>query len=114
MALCRPYARRNDAVCRAMAASTTLPAMTTALQRAVAAAIAAALPEGTMDANEVAQSLGRPPDPTMGDLAFPCFKLAKALRKAPPVIATDVAAALAHAALFTEVRPAGAYVNLRL
>jgi len=89
--------------------------MTTALQQAVAAAIAAALPEAAaMDADLVAQSLGRPPDPTMGDLAFPCFKLAKALRKAPPQIAVDIAAALGNAPLFTEVRPAGAYVNLRL
>jgi arginyl-tRNA synthetase len=88
--------------------------MTTALQRAVAAAIAAALPEGTIDASEVASSLARPPDPTMGDLAFPCFKLSKALRKAPQAIASEVAAALATASLFTEAKPAGAYVNLRL
>jgi arginyl-tRNA synthetase len=89
--------------------------MTTALQQAVAAAIAAALPDGaTIDVAEVAQNLGRPPDPTMGDLAFPCFKLAKALRKAPPQIATDLAAALAGVALFTGVRTSGAYVNVTL
>lgn len=28
-----------------------------------------------------------PPDEKMGDLAFPCFKLSRALRKAPPMIA---------------------------
>ena len=34
-----------------------------------------------------------PPDKAMGDYAFPCFKLSKALRKAPPQIATALAAA---------------------
>ena len=31
-----------------------------------------------------------PPDSNMGDYAFPCFKLAKELRKAPPMIANDI------------------------
>ena len=32
-----------------------------------------------------------PPDKTLGDFAFPCFKLARKLRKAPPMIAQDIA-----------------------
>ena len=31
-----------------------------------------------------------PPNPEMGDYAFPCFKLAKTLRKSPPEIASDL------------------------
>lgn len=31
-----------------------------------------------------------PPDPEMGDYAFPCFKLAKELKKAPPIIANEI------------------------
>ncbi len=31
-----------------------------------------------------------PKDTTMGDYAFPCFRLAKELRKAPPAIANDI------------------------
>ena len=31
-----------------------------------------------------------PPDENMGDYAFPCFKLAKALRKSPQMIATEL------------------------
>ena len=31
-----------------------------------------------------------PKDTSMGDYAFPCFKLAKELRKAPPAIASDI------------------------
>jgi arginyl-tRNA synthetase len=36
-----------------------------------------------------------PPDPAMGDLGFPCFAFAKALRKSPAAIAADLAAAIA-------------------
>ena len=32
-----------------------------------------------------------PPEEKLGDLAFPCFPLAKVLRKAPPLIAKDIA-----------------------
>ena len=31
-----------------------------------------------------------PPNSDLGDYAFPCFKLAKSLRKAPPVIASEI------------------------
>ena len=58
--------------------------------------------------------LERPPDPTMGDLAFPCFALARVLRKAPPLIAKDVAAQMAPDEVIAEVTTAKAYVNIRL
>ena len=32
-----------------------------------------------------------PPDSSLGDIAFPCFKLSRILRKAPPMIAKDLA-----------------------
>lgn len=31
-----------------------------------------------------------PPDSSMGDIAFPCFKLSRILRKAPPMIAKEI------------------------
>ena len=31
-----------------------------------------------------------PPDSSLGDIAFPCFKLSRILRKAPPVIAKEI------------------------
>ena len=43
---------------------------------------------------EIGQALEVPPDPSLGDYAFPCFKLAKGLRKAPPVIAEQLKAAM--------------------
>ena len=43
-----------------------------------------------IDAAEIAGYIEVPPKPEMGDFAFPCFRLAKALRKAPPAIAADI------------------------
>ncbi|MBI3557444.1 MAG: arginine--tRNA ligase [Deltaproteobacteria bacterium] len=55
-----------------------------------------------------------PPDPKMGDFGFPIFKLAKAMRKAPPMIAKDLAAKLAAMPALTskiEISALGPYVN---
>ena len=41
--------------------------------------------------DDISQSIEVPTDTTKGDYAFPCFKLAKSLRKAPPQIANDIA-----------------------
>ena len=43
-----------------------------------------------IDVNELASFLEIPPDTTLGDYAFPCFKLAKELKKAPPMIANEI------------------------
>jgi arginyl-tRNA synthetase len=89
--------------------------MTTALQQDIARAIVDALPsEAGASIASVAEALTAPPDPKLGDLAFPCFKLAKALRKAPPQIATELAATLAGAPAIATAVASGAYVNLHL
>ncbi|PID39014.1 MAG: arginine--tRNA ligase [Proteobacteria bacterium] len=54
------------------------------------------------------------PKPEMGDVGFPVFALAKVLRKAPPLIAKDVAARIEPDAVIAEVNTEKAYVNLRL
>ena len=43
---------------------------------------------------EIAGFLEIPPEREMGDYAFPCFRLAKALKAAPPMIATKLQAAI--------------------
>ena len=43
-----------------------------------------------LDENELITYIEVPPNAEMGDYAFPCFKLAKELKKAPPVIAMDI------------------------
>ena len=40
-----------------------------------------------LDLFEIQEMIEVPQDSKMGDYAFPCFKLAKTLRKAPPLIA---------------------------
>ncbi len=52
-----------------------------------------------------------PADESMGDYAFPCFRLAKTLRKAPPLIAADIAAKVGDAEAFAKVENVNAYVN---
>ncbi len=61
--------------------------------------------------------LETPPKPEMGDIAFPMFPFARVLKKAPPVIAAEVAKrvpAIAGAAEAGSASAAGPYVNVRL
>ena len=44
----------------------------------------------SIEANEIENYIEVPPDSKMGDYAFPCFRLAKELRKAPPAIAQEL------------------------
>lgn len=55
-----------------------------------------------------------PADGKMGDYAFPCFRLAKILRKAPPMIAKDIAQKISDDPIFAKVEPVNAYVNMFL
>ena len=76
------------------------------------AAIAAALAAATgIDEKELCGFLETPPDPAMGDHAFPCFRLAKALRKAPPAIAAELKEKLALPAGISRCEIAGGYLN---
>ena len=52
-----------------------------------------------------------PPQLDMGDFAFPCFVLAKTLRKAPPMIAADIAADESLKDSVFEAKNVGPYVN---
>lgn len=76
-----------------------------------AAKIIAAEVEG-LSQDEVKSLIEVPQDKTMGDLAFPCFRLAKAYRKAPALIAQDVAPKISGSPLFAKVEPVNAYVNM--
>lgn len=48
-------------------------------------------PDATINAEELANMLEYPPDSTMGDIALPCFKLSKVLRRSPVQIAQIIA-----------------------
>jgi len=65
------------------------------------------------DALAVEGAIARPPDVALGMYAYPCFALAKSLRKAPPAIAADMVGAVV-APEGTELVAAGPYLNLKL
>jgi len=56
------------------------------------------------------EALELPPDSSLGDFAFPCFKLSKTLRMAPPAIAQRVAQAV-DAPQIATAQAVGGYVN---
>lgn len=69
----------------------------------------------SLSAQDLEGWLERPKDSKMGDLAFPCFRLAKELRKAPPQIAASLHEGLdaesLQAAGLAQVVAAGPYLN---
>jgi arginyl-tRNA synthetase len=81
------------------------------LKQAVAERIAVA---AALSPDDVAAALEYPPDPAMGDLAFPCFPLAKSRRQAPPKIAAELAAGLAPGGPVAAWRAVGPYLNVAL
>ena len=61
---------------------------------------------------DVEKILEIPQDKSMGDYAFPCFRLAKVYRKAPQMIAADLADKIRGNELFEKVEQVNAYVNM--
>ena len=64
-----------------------------------------------LDKSMVADLLEIPPKADMGDFAFPCFQLAKTLRKAPPLIAADIAEKIGDVDILEKSEVKGAYIN---
>ncbi len=64
-----------------------------------------------LDEEEIYSYIEIPPNQDMGDYAFPCFKLAKALRKAPPIIATELKEKIEEDNNVEKVDIAGGYLN---
>ena len=88
------------------------------IKRNIAEAISAASAEIwgealAVSADTIPDSLEYPPDTAMGDLAFPCFKLSRTFRAAPPVIAAKLHAKLSENLPdgVGEVRIKGGYLN---
>ena len=79
----------------------------------VLAAIEANFGETTITANELAQMLEYPPDTTMGDVALPCFKLSRSLRRSPVQIAQTIANALEDASI-KHAEAVNGYLNISI
>ena len=65
-----------------------------------------------VESNEIKEYIEVPPDRNMGDYAFPCFRLAKILKKAPPVIAGEIKEKIKiDSNLISKFEVAGGYLN---
>jgi arginyl-tRNA synthetase len=67
-----------------------------------------------LDSPILPTELETPPDPKLGDIAFPCFKLAKLFRKGPPQVSAQLVADLKAKGAVPEglsVAQVGPYVN---
>ena len=68
----------------------------------------------SLSVEEICGMIEVPSNSDMGDYAFPCFKLAKELRKAPPIIAKEIAESLPEVEFISKVENVNAYINFFL
>ena len=65
-----------------------------------------------MDVKEIEKTIEKPKGTGNGDYAFPCFRLAKELRKAPPMIADDIKSQIVlDKNLIENIEVVGGYIN---
>ena len=64
-----------------------------------------------LELEAIEKAVETPPDEKLGDLAFPCFPLAKVMRKAPPLIAQELAEQLSSDEYIERVDAVGGYLN---
>ena len=61
-----------------------------------------------------AEAIETPSDAALGDYAFPCFRLAKTMRMAPPKIAHELAQKIEQPAFIAKIEAVGPYINFFL
>ena len=64
-----------------------------------------------VDKNEFAASITEIADDSLGDYAFPCFKLAKVMRMSPVAIAQKLASEITPDGVVTKVNAVNGYLN---
>lgn len=64
-----------------------------------------------IDVYEIMEAIEIPPNDEMGDYAYPCFKLSKVFRKAPPIIATEICEKITCSDIMSKIEVKGAYIN---
>ena len=64
-----------------------------------------------LDKDQIEKLIEIPPKPELGDYAFPCFQLAKEMRKAPQMIAQELSEKIGEQDFLSEVKTQGAYLN---
>ena len=79
----------------------------------IADVVATSFGEGLLSADDVKAMLEYPPDKTMGDIALPCFRLSKSLRRSPVQIAEILAAGISCDE-FSSVSAVNGYLNFKI
>ncbi len=64
-----------------------------------------------MDTEKAMELIEIPPQSNMGDYAFPCFQLAKVMRKSPNMIAAELSGKLKPDNILEKAEAAGGYLN---
>ena len=83
------------------------------IAEAILGKVLSVAPDAALTAEEIAGLLEYPPDAAMGDLAFPCFRLSKALRRSPVQIAATLSEALTDACI-ESAEAVNGYLNIRI
>ena len=78
----------------------------------ITGAVLAINPDAGLSATDVVGMLEYPPDANMGDLAFPCFRLSKALRRSPVQIAQSLCEALQNGGVIGKIEAVNGYLNI--
>ena len=81
--------------------------------KALAESIEALVGNAVLSAEDVSNMLEYPPDPAMGDLAMPCFRLSKTLRRSPVQIAAQLAEQV-KCACAARIEAVNGYLNFYL
>ncbi len=79
----------------------------------IADAVANGFGEGLLSSLDIFAMLEYPPDKTMGDIALPCFRLSKSLRRSPVQIAETLAASI-KCEEFSSVTAVNGYLNFKI
>ena len=69
--------------------------------------------EGILTASDIFAMLEYPPDKSMGDLALPCFRLSKSLRRSPVEIAKTLAESIVCEE-FSSIEALNGYLNFKI
>ena len=79
----------------------------------ISEAIGSLVPDAGFTVEDIVTMLEYPPDTSMGDVAFPCFRLSKLMRMAPPKIAAALAEKTADFEAGTS-QAVGGYLNFKI
>ncbi|PIN81285.1 arginine--tRNA ligase, partial [Candidatus Woesearchaeota archaeon CG10_big_fil_rev_8_21_14_0_10_32_9] len=70
--------------------------------------------ETKIPSEEIITQIEIPPDDSMGDYSFPCFMLARTMKKAPKAIAEELAAKIKTSSEIEKIDSVNGYLNFHI